>query len=196
MVLWLEMPEWLYTVLVAELIVAWVVFLVDYIVRLARTKKGERGLFVSKNLIDLLSVIVPVFRAFRVINLLRNIEYFQRRSGTAVRVTIITFGLAYAVIFIYFMALTTLQAERFAEGATITDFGQAIWWAVVTVATVGYGDTYPITTAGRLSAVVLMIGGVAIIGTASALVLSYITERVTGQARRPDELEKELEKRD
>ena len=46
-------------------------------------------------------------------------------------------------------ALDPFEAERDAPGANITSFGEAIWWAVVTLATVGYGDTYPVTVPGR-----------------------------------------------
>lgn len=184
-VLWQDMPDWLYAIVLLEILLAWVIFFVDYVVRLALTEKGQRAAFVRANVVDLLSVVVPVFRAFRVINLLRHIPYFQVRSGTAVRVTIITYAVAYAVLFVYFIALTVLLAEREAPGATITDFGEAIWWACVTIATVGYGDTYPVTVMGRIYAVFLMAGGIAIIGTASALVLSYITDRVSGRLKKP-----------
>ncbi len=59
-------------------------------------------------------------------------------------------------------------------GATILDAGQALWWAVVTLTTVGYGDVVPTTTAGRLVAVVLMIGGVGLFGALSGIVASWI----------------------
>ncbi|MEN9620139.1 MAG: hypothetical protein RL499_332, partial [Actinomycetota bacterium] len=77
--------------------------------------------------------------------------------------------------------LAMLQAERNAPDATITTFGDALWWALVTITTVGYGDTYPVTGVGRFLAVLLMAGGLVIIGTASAIVVSYITERINGQ---------------
>ena len=80
----------------------------------------------------------------------------------------------------FFLALATLEAERDAPGANITTFGDAIWWALVTIATVGYGDMYPVTALGRFYAVLLMAGGVAIVGTASATIISYLNERVAG----------------
>ena len=81
---------------------------------------------------------------------------------------------------VFFLALATLQAERGAPGANIDTFGDAIWWAIVTIATVGYGDLYPVTPAGRFYAVLLMAGGIAIVGTASATIISYLNERVAG----------------
>ncbi|MFE6963722.1 potassium channel family protein [Agromyces sp. NPDC057679] len=160
------------------LLVAWLVFVVDVVVRISLTPRGGRWAFIRTHPIDVLSAIVPLFRAFRVLALLRNVPYLQRRSGAAVRANIIIYGSTYAVVFVYFIALATLQAERNAPGATITTFGDAIWWAIVTIATVGYGDMYPITAEGRFYAVFLMFGGVAIVGTASATIISYIGERV------------------
>ena len=57
----------------------------------------------------------------------------------------------------------------------------------MTITTVGYGDTYPVTGVGRFLAVLLMGGGIVIIGTASAIVVSYITERMNGQRSSDDE---------
>jgi voltage-gated potassium channel len=162
----------------ASFALIWVLFAVDYVVRLALTPRGQRGMFVRSNVIDLLSVVVPLFRGFRVINLLTRVPYFRGRSGTAIRAEIVSYALAYAIFFVYFIALATLQVERRAPGASITTFGDAVWWAIVTLATVGYGDVYPVTALGRIYAVMLMVGGVAIVGTSSALVSSNITERV------------------
>ena len=157
----------------------WLVFLVDYVVRLAITPRHHRWQFVRSNVIDLLSVFLPLFRSFRLVALFGRIPYFQGRSGTAVRSRVVIFAASYAVLFVYFVALATLQAEREATNATIVSFGDAVWWACVTLFTVGYGDTYPVTVPGRMWAVALMAGGIVIIGTTSALVVSYLTERMS-----------------
>ncbi|MGI9823209.1 potassium channel family protein [Agromyces sp. Marseille-Q5079] len=167
------------TVLFWILILAWLVFVVDVTVRIVLTPRGGRWAFARSHPIDVLSAVIPVFRAFRVLTLLHAVPYLQRRSGAAVRANIVIYAASYAIVFVYFIALATLQVERYAEGATITTFGDAIWWAIVTIATVGYGDMYPVTTAGRFYAVFLMAGGVVIVGTASATIISYINERVS-----------------
>lgn len=194
---WVLMPEredWFSLLLLLDFALSWIAFLGDYVVRLALTPAGQRWAFVRANPVDLLSILLPVFRAFRVIALIRTVPYFRAAAtGAAVRTEVITFAAAYAAFFVYFLALATLDAERNAPGATIVDLGSALWWACVTLATVGYGDTYPVTTAGRVTAVLLMAGGVAIIGTASAIVISFITEkiqngtRVLGGSRAPDD---------
>jgi voltage-gated potassium channel len=183
-VLVLDMPVWLTVVTRGLLVFAWVAFAVDYAVRLALTQAGERATFVRSNLFDLLSVFMPIFRAFSVVGRLRDVPFFRNRDARAVRVQIVTYMFLYAVIFIYFIAILTLQVERDAPGALIDSFGDAIWWALVTVATVGYGDTYPVTGLGRVYAVILMFGGIAIVGTASALVISFISERVSTATKR------------
>jgi voltage-gated potassium channel len=173
-----EIPAEVHAAIFVVLALIWVLFFVDYLTRLILTPRGHRWAFVRKNLIDLLSVLFPLFRTFRLVSLLGRIPYFQGRSGTAVRSRVVIYAAGYAILFVYFIALATLQAERYAPGATITSFGDAVWWACVTLFTVGYGDTYPVTVLGRFWAVVLMAGGIVIIGTTSAIVVSYLSERV------------------
>lgn len=173
----------LWTSIVITLLLAWVVFIVDVVVRIMLTPARGRWSFIWHHPVDVLSALIPLFRALRVIELFRRVPFLKRRTGAAVRTNIVIFAASYAVVFVYFVALATLAAERNAPGATITSFGEAIWWAVVTIATVGYGDTYPITIPGRIYAVLLMAGGVAIVGTASATIISLINERI-GSARR------------
>jgi hypothetical protein len=60
--------------------------------------------------------------------------------------------------------------ERDHPGANIRRWGDAVWWSMTTLTTVGYGEHYPVTTAGRFFAVVVMLGGIAIIGAVAALV--------------------------
>lgn len=164
--------------LLLVLLLSWVVFLVDVVVRLVLTPRGDRWHFVVTHPIDVLSGLVPLFRALRVLELLNQIPYLRRRTGDAVRTQFIVFAASYALAFIYFVSLATLQVERDAPGANILTFGDAIWWAFVTIATVGYGDEYPVTAAGRFYAVLLMVGGVAIVGTASATIISVLNERI------------------
>jgi energy-coupling factor transporter ATP-binding protein EcfA2 len=68
---------------------------------------------------------------------------------------------------------TLLHCLQHAPGATIRTFGDALWWSVVTVTTVGYGDKYPVSAGGRGVAVVLMITGIGLVGVLSASVASY-----------------------
>lgn len=71
--------------------------------------------------------------------------------------------LAAAAFFIIFVGgFGVFLAEQGHPGANITKYGDAVWWAVVTLATVGYGDYYPVTAVGRIIAIFMMISGVGI----------------------------------
>jgi voltage-gated potassium channel len=170
------------------LILTWVIFVVDVIIRISLTPRGRRWHYAWHHPFEVLSAILPVFRALRVVGLLQNLPVLKRHTPTAVRAQFITLALAYAFAWVFFLALATLDAERSAPGANITTFGDAIWWALVTIATVGYGDTYPVTALGRFYAVLLMAGGVAIVGTASATIISFLNERVAGLRHQGDTL--------
>src|SRR5450759_4660981 len=79
-------------------------------------------------------------------------------------------------LILFVASLAVLDAERGAKSATITTFGDALWWAMTTVTTVGYGDRYPITTQGRFIAGGLMLGGIALLGIVTASLASWLLD--------------------
>lgn len=98
----------------------------------------------------------------------------------------ITVPRAFAAI----MALTTLftlgaaALMRVAEPETFRTFGQACWWAVQTVSTVGYGDLTPRSVDGKTIATVVMIFGVALVPTATSVVVAILLEQNRRRAGR------------
>ena len=74
--------------------------------------------------------------------------------------------------------VTVREAERHEPGSSIRSFGQALWWALTTFSTVGYGDSVPVSTQGRFIAALLMIGGVALGGVVTATLASWIVSLV------------------
>jgi len=80
---------------------------------------------------------------------------------------------------VFLAALAELDAERDAADATITTFGDALWWSLATVTTVGYGDAYPVTATGRLVAGGLMLAGIALLGVVTASLASWLVQRVS-----------------
>jgi voltage-gated potassium channel len=81
-------------------------------------------------------------------------------------------------------SIAILDAERNAPGANITSYGDALWWACTTVTTVGYGDRYPVTTEGRMIAVVLMVVGIGLVGAITASVATWMVSHVQQERSR------------
>ena len=86
-------------------------------------------------------------------------------------------------------ALAVLDVERSSPDANITGFGDAIWWAVTTMTTVGYGDHYPVTSAGRVVAFGLMLGGIALLGTVIATLSSWLVQSVQAEREQAEDLQ-------
>ena len=156
--------------------VTWVVFVIDYLMRLFLA--SPRGLWFRKHIFDLLVVVLPALKPLRLLKALTLVHTLQRTAGTALRSRIAIYGAGAATILIWIAALSVLDAERGAPGANIENFGDAVWWAFVTITTVGYGDFYPVTAAGRMVAVLLMGSGVAVVGVVTATLASWVLERV------------------
>ncbi|MFY9917073.1 MAG: potassium channel family protein, partial [Mycobacterium sp.] len=82
-----------------------------------------------------------------------------------------------AVLIVYAASLAIIDIEADHPDADITAFGDAVWWSITTVTT-GYNDLTPLTAAGRIVAVALMIGGISLIGIVTATLASWIVQRV------------------
>jgi voltage-gated potassium channel len=76
-------------------------------------------------------------------------------------------------------AWMVLLFEENAKGSNIHTYPNALWWAIVTVTTVGYGDRYPVTAGGRIVAAVLMLVGIGLIGVLTATVASVFIKEHT-----------------
>jgi len=152
------------------LFVIWVFFAFDYFARLSIAE--DKRLFVRKNLLDLAAVALPFLPLLRAIRALAAVTVLSRRNrgSRSQQVTTSVVTLAFATWFVAGLAVT--EAERHVDGANIQGVGDGWWWAITTMATVGYGDTYPVSPQGRIVGMSLMIMGVALLGTITASIAS------------------------
>jgi voltage-gated potassium channel len=156
--------------------VIWGLFFLDYFVRLYLAT--DRWHWFSRHLLDFAIITLPLLRPLRLLRMLVLIEVLQKAIGDAFRGRIVVYTASGVLLLIYTSALAVFDKERYLHGATINSFGKAIWWSITTVTTVGYGDVYPITNAGRVIAVLLMIGGISLVGVVTAALASWIIQRV------------------
>mgnify|MGYP001050951979 CR=1 FL=1 len=159
------------------ILVTWIIFVADYLVQLSLAPK--KGSWFRKHLFALAVVIIPAFKPLRLLRVLTLLHPFGRSAGDALRARLMIYGFASALMVVYIAALSVLEAERASPDANITNFGDAVWWAFVTITTVGYGDFTPVTVAGRVVAVLLMLSGVAVLGITTATLASWVAERAT-----------------
>ncbi len=156
------------------MVALYVAFVFDYLARLALADHRTRWFF--RNLLDLLIIALPFLRPLRVLRLVVLVEVLEKLFGDAFRGRIVIYTAASGVLLIYAASLGVLGAERPDPHATIKNFGDALWWAMTTLTTVGYGDFSPVTPIGRVIAVLLMLGGISLIGIVTATVATWIVQ--------------------
>jgi voltage-gated potassium channel len=167
-----------------------VLFLFDFALRLKRATSKRGYLVGDGGWLDLIgslpnfgffrySSLLRLARVSRLVRILRRLgresrrelirDFIQNRGQYAGFITIIA-----ALLVMTSASVLVLQFESKAADANITSGGIALWWAVVTITTVGYGDAYPVTVAGRIVAAFVMFAGVGIIASLASLLASVL----------------------
>ncbi len=157
-----------------------VFFLFDFAYRLLTAVSKSHYFFRNWGWADLLACvpqlrIFRVFRIFRAVRLLRIFgvknmvnEIINNRAGIALYLTIFSI-----IVIAEFVGIYMLKAEIQDPNANITTAGDAVWWTLVTMTTVGYGDRFPVTLVGRTLAVFVMLSGVALIGVLASFLSNF-----------------------
>ena len=197
------------------------IFIIDYVLRWItadfRLKKGERSFIVYPvtgwAIIDILSIL-PVFsllgqgfKIFRITRLLRTLRLFkffrysdkikvlnrviQKEKGVLLSV------LGLSVFYVFLTALIMFNAEPHVSPVTgeptFRDFFDALYWATVTLTTVGYGDMVPVTDIGRFISMLSSLFGVAIIALPSGVITASYLEELKSQKQEGNDSEKAAE---
>ena len=131
---------------------------------------------------------VPLLRPLRLLRLVTLVRVVNRRAASSLRGQVVAYTAGGSALLAFVAALAVLDAERGAADAGLVSFGDAVWWAVVTMTTVGYGDYHPVTAMGRVVAAGLMVGGIALLGAVTATLASWMLDRVAevGEEERDD----------
>jgi len=183
-----------------------VVFIAEYVVR--SYCSGSWREYFRGHWYDLLgSIPIPMvvttpLRFLRWLRLLRLLTIFYRlrlafSTAKAIKASNV---LAYTVIIaasIIMLCAILLYWIESPGNPDIQSFFDSLWWAVITVTTVGYGDTVPLTSAGRIVAMTLMIAGIGIIGSLAASMASLIIgsgSKEDGDARENTDVASQLER--
>ena len=170
--------------------VCWGVFVLDYVARLLLAH--QRGRWFVRHLLDLAVIALPMLRPLRLLRLVTLLSIVNRGATSTLRGRVVAYVVGGAGLLSFMAALAVTDAERGHPGANITSFGDAWWWSIATMTTVGYGDRYPVTTQGRFVAVGLMIGGIALLGTVTATLASWLSDRVRSETDVSTEILSEL----
>jgi voltage-gated potassium channel len=173
------------TALESSLWVIWAVFAVELSIR---TFLSERRLaYLGRHWYDVLIVAVPFLRPLRIarsaraLRLLRlsRVTPFVARAFAGAQAILRKRGLQFVVLagiaIVFASAGLMLAFEKSGDGS-IDDYGTALWWAMSTVTTVGYGDVFPRTSEGRGIAVFLMLVGIAFFSWVTANIAAFLVE--------------------
>jgi voltage-gated potassium channel len=163
----------------------WAAFALEYVIRLALTE--QRGRFVRREWPDLLIIVLPFLRPLRIMRSARALRLL-RLARLAAFLTVVTregrrlltrHKLHYALLTTGVMVVgcaLLVHAVEEGHGGSIDSVGDALWWSITTVTTVGYGDTFPVTPAGRGVAAVLMATGIALFGVLTANLAALLVD--------------------
>lgn len=169
-----------------------VIFTIEYVARIYIAEKKLKFVFSFFGLIDLLAILpfylsfgldlrsLRLLRMFRLFRLLKLARYNRamRHFGRAMLMAkeqIILF-MAITMVLIYFSAVGIYYFEHDAQPQHFSSVFESLWWSIITLTTVGYGDVYPITVGGRVFTFFILLIGLGIVAIPTGIISSSMTK--------------------
>lgn len=168
-------------------------FLVEYIIRFVRAP--YKLAFVQKNWFDLVALI-PIDSAFRLARLIRLLRLLRIMKASPLLWNILqSKQIRLMLVFASVVMIWSSTGIYFLEkglNKSISNFGDALWWSIVTTTTVGYGDISPVSLGGRIIAAFLMITGIGMIGTITAGLANHWVDYFQDSKESQDSMQQEV----
>ena len=169
-----------------------IIFTLEYLIRIYFTDKKIKFIFSFYGIIDLLAIlpfylsfgfdlrsarILRFLRLFRIIKLVRYNKAISRFSIAfrMIKEELTMFSVV-SLILIYIYAVGIYYFENAVQPEAFSSIFSSLWWSVVTLTTVGYGDAVPITIGGRIFTFIILMIGLGIIAIPSGMISSALTE--------------------
>jgi len=167
------------------------IFTVEYLLRIVVAEKKLSFIFSFFGLIDLMAILpfyistgidlrairafrfLRVFRAFKLMRYNTAITRFQN-AFESIREELILF-FSTAAILLFFAAVAVYYCERDAQPEAFASIFHSLWWAVITLTTVGYGDIYPVTALGRIFTFLVLMVGLGIVAVPAGLMSAALS---------------------
>jgi voltage-gated potassium channel len=150
---------------------AWGVFAID--VAYGLITSANRKQYLKTHPLEIVSVALPILRPLRLLRLITIGSLVIQRVAIGRQFAIMIKVFLFSILIAYISAVQITMVERPIQGANIKSFEDALWWALTTVTTVGYGDKFPTTTEGRAIAFGLMLVGISLMGVITASVAAW-----------------------
>lgn len=196
------LPDWAHALCLGIERITILLFTAEYLLRLWTAPMAWRYAVSGWGLIDLLSILpwwltfggggFQAIRSLRLLRILRALKLVRhvaaidrvRRAFVLVREELAVFGLT-AAILLFIAGVGIYEFEHEAQPEAFSSIPQALWFVVVTLTTVGYGDIYPVTTGGKMFTVLILITGIGVVALPTSLITSGLTRaREEERARR------------
>lgn len=178
---------------VSEIVII-IIFTLEYLIRIFYSEKSFRYIFSFYGIVDLLAIlpfylstgidlrsirIIRALRIFRILKLVRYSRAIQRYKNAFISIkSELSVFLVAASFMLYISAVGIYYFENEVQPDKFSSVFDALWWSLITLTTVGYGDVFPITIGGKIFTAIIVIVGLGFVAVPTGLVASALTKAI------------------